>query len=129
MPALRFISLSAVALLCSCDRFYGPTITNRFGTDVEVTVVYSNGEMQTVVWPACRTSFIGRQEVQVDRVTFKKDSELLREFASEEIRAMVEKELSDPGYAAWTVGPNGVSLVTSESKCVNSGFLESAPTH
>jgi len=122
MMVLRLIGLSAIALLSSCDRFYGPKITNAFGADVEVTVAYSNGEVQSVIWPACRTSYIGKEALQVEKVTFKQDARVLREFTSDEIRTMVEKELSEPGYSAWSVGPNGVSLVvsTSEGPCANS---------
>jgi hypothetical protein len=101
-------------LLSACDHFYGPKITNGLGTDVVVTIDYTNGETSTTLWPSCRTSFIGKEGFQVERVSFQRNGMLIREFGREEILQMIQREQQVGGYTEWFVGPSESVLLTGQ---------------
>ncbi len=111
----RVLACFFAVALSACDTFYGPSLTNAFGTTVEVTIVRSNGQVVRTEWPPCRTAFIGEANAQVTKVLFTKNNEVLREFSSEEIDAMVRTENANDGYSEWVVGPSGTLFGTNRS--------------
>lgn len=119
--SLAFLML--IMTISGCDRFYGPKIQNAFGRDVTVTVVYSNGETSTSIWPVCRTAFIGKEALQVEKVFISADGRPLREFAPEEIRLLVKQQEGAKGYSVWRIGPEEAKLITNQAgeQCLRSG--------
>lgn len=120
MVNVGLLVLVSLLILSGCDPFYGPKIRNSYGFDVEVTIVYSNGESLTANWPPCRTAFVGRRALELERVSIAKDGAVIREFTVEEIRDLVRKEEQINGYSAWSISEDGVSLTTGQSdeRCI-----------
>ena len=106
----RLIPLTVLAVLAGCDSFYGPTISNGFQSEVQVTVVYSDGTVSRTTWPPCRTAFIGRKDQIAVRVSIEKDGKVLRELSASEIQTMLRKESEVHGPAQWSIGPSGSKL-------------------
>jgi len=107
-------TLAASVLLYGCDTFYGPIVTNAYRTDVDLIITYATGEMSRVIWPACSTGFVGRSDTTVESLSIEKNGRQLRLISADEVRSMLEKEKNQPGSHAWNVGPNRVSLSTSQ---------------
>jgi hypothetical protein len=112
----RAFGMVALALLASsCDPGYEPVITNAFGTDVTVSVTYSDGQIVRTVWPACRSSFVGKENAGIVSVSIERDGMVLRRLSADDIHEIIAKERTVRGYSEWSVGPNGVSLITNNS--------------
>lgn len=114
---LGFLSLT---IMSGCDPFYGPKIMNSFGFDVEVTVAYSNRQSTTTIWPPCRTAFIGKQDLEIEKISVAQNGKVIRQFTAEEVRDLLRKEKDVPGYSVWSVSADDLTLITSQSndRCV-----------
>ena len=115
----RLIFLTILLILTGCDTFYGPVITNGFGSEVRMTVVYSDGAVSRTTWPPCRAVFIGRKGERIVRISFERGGRVLRQFSADEILAMTKKEAEVRGNAQWSIGPSGARLDvgTEQSGC------------
>jgi hypothetical protein len=107
-------------VLSGCDPFYGPILRNSYGFDVEVTVSYADGESMTTTWPSCRTSYIGKNKIGIEKVSVARGGITIREITSQEIRDFVTREENGGGNSAWSVGERGISKfsVSSDKTCV-----------
>lgn len=99
-----------IIVLTGCDPFYGPTLSNGFGSEVDMTVVYSDGLVSRTTWPPCRTTLIGRKGQEVVRLSVEKDGNMLLNLSANEIQDMVKKELGAHDVARWSIGPRGIKL-------------------
>jgi hypothetical protein len=115
-----WVLLGAAPLVCGCDHFSGPYIVNGYGTDVDMTVAYSDGTSSTDRWPPCSAALIGNGKLQVTSVVVRKDGLVVREMDASAVAAMLEREknLQD---TRWVVSANGVTMVTGKEAgpCAN----------
>jgi hypothetical protein len=112
--------LMMVFILSGCDPFYGPIIRNSYGFDVEVTVSYSNGESMTASWPPCRTSYVGKKMLDIEKISVAKGGLAIREITSQEIGDFVLQEKNGGSNSAWSMGEAGISRfsISSEKNCI-----------
>lgn len=112
----RLLALLLTWPLAACDQFYGPTLTNGYGSDLVITIIYSNGRTSHGPWPTCRPLLIGLDDrVQVTHVSIERDGTVLREFSSDDIQAMQQKEESAESPSEWIIGPDGAKLLAREA--------------
>ena len=113
MVVRRLGVICLVLFVSACDHFfYGPTITNAFGTGIEAVVSYSDGQVSRISWLACERVSMGKPNAEILKVSFEKDGKVLRQLGDSEIRGMLAKE-DEWGYRAWTADANGMMLITS----------------
>ena len=103
-------------LLAGCDYFPGPTLTNGYGTDLTITVTYSNGRVSHGPWPVCRALLIGGDDrVHPTHVSIERDGTVLREFSADEIQTMEQKEDAAESPSEWFISPEGPNLLRREA--------------
>ena len=116
MVSRHWLAPLLTLLLAGCDNFPGPRITNAYGTDLMLTVTYSNGQVSPGLWPACQTLQIGWDDrVHVTHVSIEKDGTVLREFFADEIQTMVQKEDKAESPSQWLIGPEGATLLAGQA--------------
>lgn len=113
---LLSISLAGIVVLAGCDRFYGPSVTNAYGEDVQMIAYYSDGTHWEHDWRPCGSFFLGGvndESIKPIKLRIEKDGKLLREFSAEELAAMdaEDRATSDNDGTGWNVSAAGARLV------------------
>lgn len=114
----------AVLLASGCDPVYKTPIQNAYGYDVSVTIYYSDGRMERMIWLACTSQMIGRPSVSIDKILIEKGNKILLTLSSGDIESLKEKFSQVHGAANILVGSSGVGVTAikpdRESDCSRS---------
>jgi hypothetical protein len=77
------------------DRFYGPSLRNDFDSEIEVKVIFSNGDVSENVWPPCFSAFVGKgddPESSIKEIIIKREGVVIYQLDFEQIRDLAEQE-------------------------------------
>src|SRR5690242_6782253 len=91
MRLKTFFFISALLLTAGCDPLYKIPIGSTYSYDVSVTFDYSDGRVEKMIWPACKSKMIGRPSVSIERIIIEKDNATLLTLSYEEVKALEEK--------------------------------------
>lgn len=110
---LRLVSfISVVVILGGCDTFYGPKFRNGYSQNIAVFVTYENGQQHSALWPPCRTTYLGQENVEIKEIIVERSGELTHRLGKDEIKKLLERESREPGNSVWNLDSSGVRLVT-----------------
>ena len=110
------VFLILLCALSGCyDTFYGPKLRNGFDSEIEVKVIFTNGEIFENVWPPCLTAFVGKgshPDSVIKEIIIKRQQAVIYQLGSEQILEFSEKERKNKGYSVWNIDSEGIHFVT-----------------
>ena len=109
------LAVISIFLMASCDPFYGPKFRNEYSHSVIVSVEYEDGQIESIMWPTCRSVFLGRADEVIHKITIKTEEQVLQEFT----KANIGKFLAEQGsslQSVWVFDQDGIKL-SAASEC------------
>ena len=109
MVAKKFIIVQGIfVFVFGCyDTASDPKVQNGYPHNIQVEVIYSDGDESQGTWPPCRTVYIGHPKKEIEYVTVKTGGEIAHTYDKGEI----EKLLSEmfPAVEVWTIDATGLT--------------------
>lgn len=113
-------------LLLGCDPIFGPpSIKNEFDEDIEIDVIFSDGDTNHLVLPPCKGIALGgigiksKIKVPIQSVSVRKNKEIIHKLNVEQLRNLVERNKQHNGYSVWVIDAYGIRFETNQfsEKC------------
>ena len=121
----HYIVLLLLLVTVGCDVYPGPVLRNEFGTEIEISVAYGDGVIDSQIMPTCVNVSVGALEltgwgyrptnVPIQQITVSVDNREILNFDQREIEALL-KESKEAGHAIWVLEPSGVRF-SYQSEC------------